>query len=886
MDKIFLTLVFGVILLFQTVAFGNFHAAEAAENIDVAVYQASSFECENEKHCFEWWLDYVEDSWRRVPGSVQVQYLDPDVGWISRDVQLFSGVGKVLIVVDKKVNQAKIIGFVEPNTRAKYVGDGDLLTFGSFQKTESQTTDVMPPVLNVPENIVQSTAAESALVLFSVTAVDDVDGKIIPVCSHENGDKFPIGKTVVTCTATDSAGNSVTESFTVTIKRWPGTLGHGADPGVSSGSGEIFDDFDDLETETKSTLPPQQKQVFKWWADGLVSDEEMMNSITYMFEAQIITSDKIEITEFETSDDLGPIKKSTFPPQQKQVLQWWAEGLVSDEEVMNNITYLFETETLQSEKIKIKNFNYGTITQTDPYNYGTITQIDPNSDEWIDFDKEIIKRTYESQKWNQAIAKLLVGVKDAQVDVLEDAQREITSIYSQDNNPAALNELVEVKDAIKQVNNEASQAVKFLSKITRLVEETELIANSAGIHVSELANSVSEQQEIIDSVIPELETASDFEDAYKEIENTKVISSAFTDSAFDKTFETDWNLKPDGNDSDRNIRNVFFFTFETEAELENAVRNFLTKQVYDFSLQSPKYEGGLDVSINFEEIKEKYIKLIGKEKYDKISNELKEKFSNSNNSKDPPVDETDSVVDELGGIIIDYGSPYGYDPKTGKPYDPPPKKPALILEEYELNNIENQKVLEVLTPGFLDSLKIEPLLEDEPRIAQDLDIDEELIEDTTQDDEPLQETTPAPPQEPVTGDAALYRLVSAYDHFYTTDVNEKNNAYGYAFERIEAYIFSTQEPGTVPLYRLFNGIDHFYLIDSAERSTAMSLYGYVDEGIEGYVYPTQEPGTVPLYRLVSGTNHFYTTDLTEKNNAVAYLNYIDEGIECYVFPNN
>jgi len=41
-------------------------------------------------------------------------------------------------------------------------------------------------------------------------------------------------------------------------------------------------------------------------------------------------------------------------------------------------------------------------------------------------------------------------------------------------------------------------------------------------------------------------------------------------------------------------------------------------------------------------------------------------------------------------------------------------------------------------------------------------------------------------------DASLYRLVSAYDHFYTTDEAEKNNTVanlGYTDEGVECYIF-------------------------------------------------------------------------------------------------
>lgn len=37
------------------------------------------------------------------------------------------------------------------------------------------------------------------------------------VCEPASGSQFPIGDTVVTCTATDAAGNSASDQFTVTV---------------------------------------------------------------------------------------------------------------------------------------------------------------------------------------------------------------------------------------------------------------------------------------------------------------------------------------------------------------------------------------------------------------------------------------------------------------------------------------------------------------------------------------------------------------------------------------------------------------------------------------------------------------------------------------------
>ncbi|KAJ3505653.1 hypothetical protein NLJ89_g7307 [Agrocybe chaxingu] len=130
------------------------------------------------------------------------------------------------------------------------------------------------------------------------------------------------------------------------------------------------------------------------------------------------------------------------------------------------------------------------------------------------------------------------------------------------------------------------------------------------------------------------------------------------------------------------------------------------------------------------------------------------------------------------------------------------------------------------------------------------------------------------------------------DHFYTTSLDEMNNAVkniGFTAEGTAAYVFlgTTGSDGTIPFYRLFNGphTDHFYTTTAAEVSSASRL-GYDYEGIAGYIYQNANCGGVPLYRLSSGSSidHFYTTSASERDNAIRNLGYTDEGISGYVLP--
>jgi len=82
-----------------------------------------------------------------------------------------------------------------------------------------------PPEITVPSDFtVTGTSDSGASVPFKVTASDAEDGDLTNnvVCKVgdnvvKSGDTFPLGKTIVTCSATDAAGNTVTDTFTVTV---------------------------------------------------------------------------------------------------------------------------------------------------------------------------------------------------------------------------------------------------------------------------------------------------------------------------------------------------------------------------------------------------------------------------------------------------------------------------------------------------------------------------------------------------------------------------------------------------------------------------------------------------------------------------------------------
>jgi hypothetical protein len=82
-------------------------------------------------------------------------------------------------------------------------------------------SDTIGPVLQgMPASVVTAEATSSAGVAVTfgpVTAVDAVDGNLTVECAPVSGAVFPVGDTIVSCTSSDSRGNTTAGNFTVRV---------------------------------------------------------------------------------------------------------------------------------------------------------------------------------------------------------------------------------------------------------------------------------------------------------------------------------------------------------------------------------------------------------------------------------------------------------------------------------------------------------------------------------------------------------------------------------------------------------------------------------------------------------------------------------------------
>lgn len=83
-----------------------------------------------------------------------------------------------------------------------------------------KSADSTPPVLTLPgDQTVEATSAGGATVAYSATAHDAGDNASTPVtCTPASGSTFAIGTTTVSCSSSDSHGNTSTGTFSVTVQ--------------------------------------------------------------------------------------------------------------------------------------------------------------------------------------------------------------------------------------------------------------------------------------------------------------------------------------------------------------------------------------------------------------------------------------------------------------------------------------------------------------------------------------------------------------------------------------------------------------------------------------------------------------------------------------------
>jgi len=174
--------------------------------------------------------------------------------------------------------------------------------------TSSTSADTVPPTVLVPDDITLQTEDQNgASTTFNPQAIDNIDELITPTCSPASGSVFAIGTTEVVCTATDSSGNTASNSFNVIIEY------------------------------TGSLIPAWVKNVAGFWNDGSINDASFLEGISYL-----IQNDIIIVPTTESGSGGGEV-----PDWVKNTAGWWADDTIDDDTFVNAITYLIQQVLIQ-----------------------------------------------------------------------------------------------------------------------------------------------------------------------------------------------------------------------------------------------------------------------------------------------------------------------------------------------------------------------------------------------------------------------------------------------------------------------------------------------------------------------------------------------------------
>jgi HYR domain-containing protein len=180
----------------------------------------------------------VESTGDLIPPTVQILAPEPNA-----PVQ-----GQVVFLADASDNETvdRVVYSIAPNSDAGepwYIGeaygppyevdfDSSVLQPGVYDVladaydasgnsasfTSTFVVPAPPPTITVPKNMTVEAAGPTGVsVKFSAKATDYTGAAVPVTCKPSSGARFPLGATKVSCTATDSYGNTVGKSFTITV---------------------------------------------------------------------------------------------------------------------------------------------------------------------------------------------------------------------------------------------------------------------------------------------------------------------------------------------------------------------------------------------------------------------------------------------------------------------------------------------------------------------------------------------------------------------------------------------------------------------------------------------------------------------------------------------
>ena len=104
-------------------------------------------------------------------------------------------------------------------------------------------------------------------------------------------------------------------------------------------------------------IPDWIRTMVKFYADGVISDQEFAAAIEHLVKSGIIKSPRLSIVdENEQSEEKDMVveEKVVIPDWIKNNARWYADGVIDDSTFIDGIEYMIEEEIIKSPQIKVK----------------------------------------------------------------------------------------------------------------------------------------------------------------------------------------------------------------------------------------------------------------------------------------------------------------------------------------------------------------------------------------------------------------------------------------------------------------------------------------------------------------------------------------------------
>jgi hypothetical protein len=268
-----------------------------------------------------------------------------------------------------------------------------------------------------------------------------------------------------------------------------------------------------VDAQSPPLMPSWFKTNAQWWNQGLITDTDMVNALESLIIQDVIPLDRFVKANSGMEHSAGVPKGGTIsiPSYQKEVFGFWADGVLTDKDIENSIGYLMSEGIINSDKIQTEISERKKIIIDSGIGLDTTGReiIQP---EKVEIDPELATQVFISQKWNGAIMSSLISILDPYQEILDNQYKEATATYAENKNEKNMNKMVSVSEKKSKLEKTLVKAKENKIHAEELAEEAKKAAEKD--EVKERFNHRADVlQRNIDLYIDNIETESDLEEA-------------------------------------------------------------------------------------------------------------------------------------------------------------------------------------------------------------------------------------------------------------------------------------------------------------------------------------------------------------------------------------